>query len=62
MTTPTHADWERARDQRDRLARRAVQHLLDGNIESAKTCAQLWDVADNAQLRICRALDAQEGQ
>lgn len=58
---PSHEDWVSARDQRDRLALRTVRHLLDGNLESATTCARLADAAADSMERIAAMLDADPG-
>ena len=58
---PSHEDWVSAREQRDRLALRAVRHLLDGNVESATACARLSDAAGDSADRIASALDADPG-
>jgi hypothetical protein len=55
--TPTHADWERAKQRRDEAARRAIRALLDGKTDEAMQQALKYDENDDVMFAISKMLD-----
>jgi len=56
--TPTHEEWEAARDRRNRAALQSVRHLLAGNTAAAMSSAREAAAADDEMDRIGDVLDA----